>query len=119
MGHRDDVAAVAAAHVIQPAFPARRDHRRRFSAAGPITPKVLRPGINLLPRYRIPSNALPVPEAHLDQVLCCRWLARRCDVSGEPHASRGRAAINARAGERLARYLVEYRLRGSGDVLLG
>ena len=68
MGHRDDVAAVAAAHVIQPAFPARRDHRCRFSAAGPITPKVLRPGIDLELRYGIPSNALPVPEAHLDQV---------------------------------------------------
>src|ERR1700681_2725616 len=74
MGHRHDVAAVAAAHVVQPAFPARRDHLCRFSAAGPITPKVLRPGINLLLRYRIPSHALPEPEVHLDQVLCRCWL---------------------------------------------
>src|SRR6202795_5177903 len=90
---------------------------RRFPAAGPITPELVRPGNDLEPRYRIPSNALPVPEAHLDQVLCRCRLARRCDVPGESHASRGGAAINARARERLARYLFEYRVGGSDDVL--
>src|ERR1700675_2262886 len=118
MGHRHNVAEMAAPNVMQPAFPTRRDHRCRFPAAGPITPQVLRPGIDLRPRYRIPSNALPVPEAHLDQILCRGRLARRRNVPGESHASRGWAAINARARERLRRYLAEYRLRGCGDVLL-
>src|SRR6266404_761467 len=118
MGHRHDVAAIVAAHAMQPAFPARRDHLRRFSLAGPITPKVLRPGIDLEPSYRIPPDALPAPEMHLDQILRRRGPARRCDAPGESCAPRGRAAVNGRARERLARYLLEYRLGCSRNVLL-
>src|SRR5579859_5892538 len=70
MGHRHDVTALVEAHLMQPAIPARRDHLRRLSAAGPVTPNVPRPGINQLWLYRIPSNALPVPEVHFDQLLC-------------------------------------------------
>src|SRR6266403_6393902 len=99
MGHRHDVAAVAAAHVMQPAFPARRDHLCRLSAARPVSPNVPGPGIDLEPLDGIPSNALPATETHLDQILRRRRLARRGDVPGKPHASRGRAAVYAGARE--------------------
>src|SRR5260370_36899999 len=108
MGHSHDVAAIVLAHVIQPALPAHRDHLCRFSAAGSIPPNVVRPGINLLTRDRVPSSTLPITEVHLDQVLDQRWLARRRKESGESHAPRGWAAIDAGARERFAGYLVDH-----------
>src|ERR1700734_4517043 len=85
----DDGVAVHFAHFFYPVVPTLGNHLRRFSAAGPVAPRILRPFIDLPALDGIPASALPFTEAHLDQIIIGYGFTRRRQAPSEPPASTG------------------------------